>query len=311
MTCGIYAIVCTKTWRSYVGQSVNIERRTKDHFQRLRISAHTNPSLNSDFEKYGEDSFYIEVLEIVTDKSLLINREKYWSAFGYNLYGGESGYLSIPKLTEKQINYFWSNVDIREENDCWEYKGSITESGYGRVKFEQKQCLAHRISFYLTNEEETSNVVICHRCNNKACVNPKHLYAGTIQDNNKDMYRSGSKGVLNWDWVGLIRDKFAENPSIPGRELHNWFSSNIADIQFDRDYLIDVAMNIKWTDENYTPPTRMMRKLNFELAEEIRELSKNGMSYGKIVKLFLSKYNISINPSTISNIITNKLYRRN
>ena len=310
MTCGIYAIVCDKTWRSYVGQSVNIERRIQDHFQNMR-RGDANKEILADFQMYGEDSFSWEILEIVDNTDLLIERERYWSEFGCNLYSKPVGFNELPQLTERQIKNFWDKVNKTEDiNECWEFTGMIVGGGYGRVKLNSRPKTAHRIAFFLANPEEDHNSVICHKCNNRKCCNPNHLYAGTIQDNSKDIFLGGRRGKLTWEYVAKIREKIKEDPNISGRILHEWFFDNVAPLTFNREYLVDVAMNIKWVDKNYIPPERNARKLDFEKAEEIRQLSKDGLSYGKIIQIFINKYNTSINPATISNIINNKLYRR-
>jgi hypothetical protein len=309
MNCGIYAIVCDNTWRSYVGQAVNIKKRTQGHFQLLRKNEHKNQSLQNDYNLYGEQSFNVEIIEIVEDKNKLIEREKYWQNFTINSYSSNCNYFSeSPILSEKQIVYFWSLVDIKSIDDCWIWNGTVSYSGYGRIKF-KKQYMAHRISYFLNNPEIDNNIVVRHKCNNRKCVNPNHLISGTIQENNLDIFLSGSKGILNWDDVKLIREKFKENPNITGRDMENWYFENIRPIKFDREYLIDVAKNLKWIDNNYIPPPRKMRKINMDIANEIRNLHKSGISYGKINKILDEKYNITLCQTTISNIIHNKLYK--
>ena len=311
MTCGIYAIVCTKTWRSYVGQSVNIEKRLLCHFAELKRNSHSNKELQSDYNKFIREDFSTEILEVVNDKPTLIDQEKYWQNFGCNLYSGEVGYKTIPSLNEKQIDYFWSFVDKTGENDCWEWTGIIQGGGYGRIKLCQKQLAAHRLSFFLTNPDVNQSSVVCHNCNNRKCVNPDHLRIGTIQDNVGDKFKSGSSGVLTWEEVNLIRQKFKENPNIKGGNLDKWFYENVRPIKFTREYLIDVARNITWFDVNYIPPNRKMRKINLDIAKEIRTLHNSGLSYSKINKVLDEKYNTTLNPASISNIINNKLYKEN
>ena len=76
MKSGIYAIICRKTWRSYVGSSVDIDERLAGHFQCFRRKSHDNMGLQSDFNKYGEASFVTEVVDecIVRYKSWM-NKE--------------------------------------------------------------------------------------------------------------------------------------------------------------------------------------------------------------------------------------------
>lgn len=309
--CGIYAIVCTKTWRSYVGQSVGIHKRTLSHLSELRRNNHTNKELQEDFNKFGEQYFFVETLESVEDKSLLIEREKYWQSFGYNLYNGPQTHLSIPNLTSKQIEYFWSFVDKGKEDECWEWTGRIENGGYGRIKLCQRQLTSHRVAYFLTNKKSDYNSLVRHKCNNKKCCNPNHLENGTIQDNNRDIFLSGNKGILTWEEVYKIREKFKENPNVTESEISEWYYQNIKPIYFKRSYLIKICMNIYWIDINYTPPIKTKRKINLEIAKEIRELHSLGISYSKINNILNSKYNLTLSQSTISHIINNKLYKEN
>lgn len=77
--------------------------------------------------------------------------------------------------------------------DCINYWGSISNSGYG-LDYEpktQKTILAHRKAYQDFNGEIPNKHVIKHSCNNKICVNPKHLVSGTQSENVKEAYRDG------------------------------------------------------------------------------------------------------------------------
>ena len=56
--CGIYKIVNKVTGQCYVGQSIRIRKRLKDHFRLLRWNKHTNPHLQNSYNKYGAEAFY-------------------------------------------------------------------------------------------------------------------------------------------------------------------------------------------------------------------------------------------------------------
>jgi hypothetical protein len=79
-------------------------------------------------------------------------------------------------------------------NGCHEWQGSILSSGYGQVKWHGKNVLAHRLSAYFhgllpTIEKSTAGAqyqLICHKCDNKKCCNPEHLYLGSGADNRAD-----------------------------------------------------------------------------------------------------------------------------
>ncbi len=76
---------------------------------------------------------------------------------------------------------------IEKTDTCWIWKGQINKAGYGR------HCCkyAHRLSYEYHIGEIPVGKIICHKCNNKICVNPDHMYAGTPFDNTQDMKRDG------------------------------------------------------------------------------------------------------------------------
>lgn len=103
-TCGIYKITNKILEKSYVGQSIHIEDRWKEH-----LWGKGNADLYVDFHKYGVENFTFEILEIC-NKELLLEREKYWIAFydtyhnGYNMNdGGDNSHFAITKT--KKIVY--------------------------------------------------------------------------------------------------------------------------------------------------------------------------------------------------------------
>lgn len=91
---------------------------------------------------------------------------------------------------------FWSRVDVRGDDECWDWKGSKWDNGYGnfryRVDGQPVQTTAHRYSFELHNGPiEDRQVLVCHTCDNRSCVNPAHLWLGSHQDNADDMVAKG------------------------------------------------------------------------------------------------------------------------
>lgn len=81
--------------------------------------------------------------------------------------------------------HFWFYV--KKSEGCWEWQGTLGESGYGRFNIGKKFIAAHRMSFLLHQGYLNNDLNVLHKCDNPKCVNPDHLYEGTHSQNNHDM----------------------------------------------------------------------------------------------------------------------------
>lgn len=100
---------------------------------------------------------------------------------------------------------------VLKGDGCWEWSGCRTNGGYGRFGRSRRLgwILAHRMSWILAHGEIPPDMCVCHKCDNRICVKPDHLFLGTKQDNIKDCITKGrrsrhanpyrdSKGRFTW-----------------------------------------------------------------------------------------------------------------
>ena len=147
---------------------------------------------------------------------------------------------------------FWSHVDKKRDADCWEWTKAITTStGYGNITITPgNQEATHRLAFKLSHGEIPAGMYVCHKCDNRKCCNPAHLYLGTPQDNARDMWVRGrqhnystmEKGVdrhnarLNEEKVIYIRANFAKRSAT---DLARQFGVSVSTV-------IEAAKGITW-----------------------------------------------------------------
>ena len=137
---GIYSLINKTTSKKYIGQTVYLNGRKGDHLLNLRRNQHDNDYLQKAFNKYGEEDFIFEVLEIIpkledgsNDKDKLTEREQYWMDF-YNCYDREYGYNINPSASINPMQGNTHSIEARKK---------ISEAAKGRKLSEEAKQKLH------------------------------------------------------------------------------------------------------------------------------------------------------------------------
>jgi hypothetical protein len=97
----------------------------------------------------------------------------------------------------------YGNIRVNDKTGCWEWLGSLNGGGYGRILIgsrkdgTRRNISTHRLSYELSCGKIPKGMEVCHKCDNRICINPDHLFIGTHQDNIDDRERKGRNVVYH------------------------------------------------------------------------------------------------------------------
>jgi hypothetical protein len=121
---------------------------------------------------------------------------------------------------------FHMSYSVASPTGCWLWIGTCHSGhGYGLIRNERKTLLAHRVSWELHNGPTT--LCVLHKCDNRKCVNPEHLFIGTREENNRDRDQKGRgpRGERNWP----AKLKASDIPVIRALYVNGWKQAEIAE----------------------------------------------------------------------------------
>jgi len=124
-------------------------------------------------------------------------------------------------MNNEILDRFWSKVDKKGPNDCWNWLASKVH-GYGRIRCGGKHERAHRLSWvihngYIPPGTMYGTTCVLHRCDNPSCVNPNHLFLGDHSDNMRDMISKGRDKYVKGE-----AQYFAKMTKNKVRLMRNW-----------------------------------------------------------------------------------------
>lgn len=164
--------------------------------------------------------------------------------------------MSDIQLTEALLARFWAKVLFRGMNRCWIWTGTRNPESYGQfsigTKFNKRVYLAHRLAWLIHNGDPGQELVL-HECDNPPCINPAHLFLGTMSDNQLDSVSKGRASLLKYseEIIQAVRQSRKEGYSyVQLAKMHGMSSQHAWQIVNRLNRNVEVKSNVRTSNEN-------------------------------------------------------------
>lgn len=198
-------------------------------------------------------------------------------------------------LKNKSIEYFHGLYE-KCINGCWEWKGTIGTRGYGKLG---KTKTPHRFSYEIHKGPITKGKQVCHTCDNRKCVNPDHLFLGSIGDNMRDKTSKGRQAKGSRIGTSILTE--AQVLEIRKRRLAGETYEDIS-VAFNicERTVRGICKNEEWTHVGLGDESRQMKqvrrsakgekaggaKLTESIVLEMRKMRNEGIAVKAIAEKF-------------------------
>lgn len=152
----------------------------------------------------------------------------------------------MARLKREPIERFNEKYIVDENTGCWNFT-SIMNTGYGVIRINKKNMLAHRFS-YETFIGPINDLHVLHRCDNRKCVNYNHLFLGNNLDNIKDKVEKKRHNYGQKVW----NHKLSEDEIVQiKKELKHYYRGQLKDLahfyKVDPCTISDIKRGLTWT----------------------------------------------------------------
>src|SRR2546425_2479044 len=109
------------------------------------------------------------------------------------------------KQSLERIRYKFMARISKSDSGCWEWTGYVMRNGYANTYCLSTPILVHRLSWLLFHGPITDGLWVLHRCDNRKCACPEHLFLGTAKENTEDCRSKGRSNRPHGDALPVTK----------------------------------------------------------------------------------------------------------